>query len=289
MPSAIARRTDSTVDNFVDAPDSDSEAEEMFIGGCQPQEDPGFWILDGGPIFSGGCANYSIDGGYGGSACTSTQGPTGPAGGGGAGGPGGIPGGEPCSGPLASVILTCNPAPPPPGYEECIAAALREVIASGEVPANAPNDGYGTVVQGQVIASPQFPALVGTRNAQIAPGDLGNLNGNPGILVRVRPGGPGQPPLNSTAFGRYQINAPTARDFGFTDFSPAGQDAAATTLMQNNGMLAAALAGNFAQAMQLGGRTWASLPGSGYGQPTMTMWQAETVFQNAVQTLPQCQ
>jgi len=35
-------------------------------------------------------------------------------------------------------------------------------------------------------------------------------------------------------------------------------------------------------------RTWASLPGSPYGQPTMTMDQAHDTFEDALNSLPEC-
>src|SRR4051794_27392347 len=55
------------------------------------------------------------------------------------------------------------------------------------------------------------------------------------------------------ALGRYQILIDTAKSYGFTDFSPAGQDAAANVLMERRGMVKAALQGNIAQAIRNGG------------------------------------
>jgi hypothetical protein len=157
----------------------------------------------------------------------------------------------------------------------CVSSALRSVIARGEGTGGQPGGGYGTLVRGTVIRTPaQFRNLIGTRNAQIA--NPGALTGHPNILVQVQPG------LNSTAFGRYQIIAGTARANGFNDFSPAGQDAAANTLMQGRGMINLALAGNIQQAIRAGGSIWASLPGSPYGQPTISMNTALTTYNQAV-------
>jgi hypothetical protein len=73
---------------------------------------------------------------------------------------------------------------------------------------------------------------------------------------------------------------------------PPGQDAAGATIMNSQGMVAAAMQGGFAgfqQAMWDGNTRWASLPDSPYGQPTMTMQGAYQTYQNALATLPDCQ
>ena len=120
----------------------------------------------------------------------------------------------------------------------CLGAALREVVASGETPGE-PNNGYGTVVHGQVIAAPdQFADLIGTTNAHIE--DPGALTGHPNILVQVRPG------LRSTAFGRYQIIHGSAQ--GMTDFSASGQDAYANGQLRRRGVMTAARNGDFSGA-----------------------------------------
>jgi muramidase (phage lysozyme) len=152
--------------------------------------------------------------------------------------------------------------------------ALRNVVAAGETPGE-PNNGYGTVVKGTVISAPASTGIKpGTRNAQIA--DPSSLTGHPNILVQVGPG------LRSTAFGRYQIINGTAKSNGFNDFSPTGQDAAADTLMDKRGMTSAAMNGNIQQAIQNGGREWASLPGSPYGQPTQSMDAALQTYGSSI-------
>jgi len=160
---------------------------------------------------------------------------------------------------------------PPVANGACVAQGLRSVIARGEGTYRRPNGGYGTVALGKVIKAPaQFADLIGTINAQIA--NPADLTGHPNILVQVRPG------LTSTAFGRYQILAGTAAGLHLNDFSPAGQDAAADTLMRRRNMIAPALAGSLEQAIRNGGLEWASLPGSPYGQPTISMATALSAF-----------
>jgi len=178
--------------------------------------------------------------------------------------------------------------PPPPGYEDCIMAALREVIANAEG-TNGPN-GYGLLVYGTVLPDRRTPAtfsnLAGMRFTPASPfviANPGNLTGHPGIFVDTG-SGPSQP---SSAFGRYQITWTTAQRFGFTNFSPAGQDAAANTIMQRVGMVNPAMAGNLGQAMRNGNSTWTSLPGG--SQQRMNIPTATSIFRNAMSTLPECQ
>lgn len=89
----------------------------------------------------------------------------------------------------------------------------------------------------------------------------------------------------STAAGRYQIIKPTwlraRKALGLMDFSPDSQDAAAVWLIAQRGGLEAVQAGKFAQAMQAVRREWASLPGSGWGQPEQRMERLAAVYQQA--------
>jgi RHS repeat-associated protein len=171
---------------------------------------------------------------------------------------------------------------PPPGYKQCVTKALQEVIAHGEGMDNEPNSGYGTVVQGTVVgAPPAFSPLIGAKNVVIM--DPEQLPRHPNILVHVNGS------LYSTAFGRYQITAGTAAEFGITNFSPAGQDAGAAAIMEYQDMITPAMNGNFQQSMWNGNTRWASLPDSPYGQPTMSLTSAHRVFVNALFTLPDCQ
>lgn len=79
----------------------------------------------------------------------------------------------------------------------------------------------------------------------------------------------------STAAGAYQFLYSTwqqlAAQYNLPDFSPASQDIGAVALIKQNGALADVLAGRIASAIGKCNRTWASLAGSPYGQPTLTM------------------
>jgi lysozyme len=55
------------------------------------------------------------------------------------------------------------------------------------------------------------------------------------------------------------------------DFSPTSQDRAALELIREAGALDDVMQGRFGQAVHKVRRTWASLPGAGYGQPERTM------------------
>jgi muramidase (phage lysozyme) len=89
--------------------------------------------------------------------------------------------------------------------------------------------------------------------------------------------------VTSTAAGAYQFLIGTwndcKRQLGLTDFSPASQDAAAVYLLKRRGALADVRAGRFDAAIRKTAREWASLPGSPYGQPTITMARAEDLFE----------
>jgi muramidase (phage lysozyme) len=94
------------------------------------------------------------------------------------------------------------------------------------------------------------------------------------------------PPLHSTAAGRYQVLYRFWRIYeaklGLTDFSPASQDAVALRQAKECGALAHLEQNNLAQAITSAGRIWASLPGSPYGQPTHTMEAAMALFHGSL-------
>ncbi|WP_232435877.1 glycoside hydrolase family 104 protein [Burkholderia ubonensis] len=88
--------------------------------------------------------------------------------------------------------------------------------------------------------------------------------------------------LTSTAAGAYQILYRTWLEakaaLGLTDFSPASQDAAAVWLIKRRGALADVQAGRFDAAIRKCNKEWASLPGSPYGQPTLTLARAHSLL-----------
>ncbi|MEW6339602.1 MAG: glycoside hydrolase family 104 protein [Pseudomonadota bacterium] len=89
----------------------------------------------------------------------------------------------------------------------------------------------------------------------------------------------------STAAGAYQFLYSTwqqlAAQYGLTDFSPASQDIGAVALIKQQGALADVMAGRIATAIRKCNRIWASLAGSPYGQPTLTMADDLANFVNA--------
>jgi lysozyme len=88
--------------------------------------------------------------------------------------------------------------------------------------------------------------------------------------------------ITSTAAGAYQFLTGTwdemAAKYDLVDFSPASQDVAAVGLIKRRGALADVLAGRFRAAIDKCNREWASLPGSPYGQPTLSYERAQSVL-----------
>lgn len=102
-----------------------------------------------------------------------------------------------------------------------------------------------------------------------------SLKDHPRILVK-------KSGYTSTAAGAYQALASTwdetARIMSLADFSPANQDLFAIGRLAARGALADVVAGNFAAAVTKAAKEWASLPGSPYGQPTITLATAKSVY-----------
>lgn len=90
----------------------------------------------------------------------------------------------------------------------------------------------------------------------------------PDAMCKAAGFGPG---CKSTAAGRYQIIKPTwervADRLGLLNFSPDSQDRAAVELLRECNALDAVMAGRVELAVSRCRRVWASLPGSGWGQP----------------------
>lgn len=91
--------------------------------------------------------------------------------------------------------------------------------------------------------------------------------------------------ITSTAAGAYQFLSSTwdetARAMGLSDFTPASQDLAAVGRIAARGALDDAKAGRLDAALPKVAREWASMPGSPYGQPTITTAAAWSTFTNA--------
>jgi len=90
----------------------------------------------------------------------------------------------------------------------------------------------------------------------------------------------------STAAGRYQFLDSTWDgiwpNIGATDFSPWNQDRAAVYLINQKGALTDIENGKFENAVNKLNVIWASLPGSPYGQPTKSMQQLKSFYQQSL-------
>lgn len=89
-------------------------------------------------------------------------------------------------------------------------------------------------------------------------------------------------PITSTAAGAYQFLERTwdalVKQYGFPDFTPYSQDLAAIALIKGRKALSDVIAGRFEQAVTKCAKEWASLPGSPYGQPVVTMSRVKQVY-----------
>lgn len=97
--------------------------------------------------------------------------------------------------------------------------------------------------------------------------------------------------ITSTAAGAYQFLSSTwdetASVMGLKDFSPASQDRGAVGRIAARGALDDAKAGRFDVAMKKIAWEWASMPGSPYGQPVISLGAARQAFASAGGTLNQ--
>ena len=141
--------------------------------------------------------------------------------------------------------------------------AFLEVIRTGE--GTLGSDGYRTHFGGSLFSS---------------------FADHPRKVIRAKSGGK---PLHSSAAGAYQFLSKTwdglVKQYGFSDFSPASQDEAAVALIAGRGALEDILAGRFEEATKKCAKEWASLPGSPYGQPTLSAARAQSIYTNALSRL----
>ena len=87
----------------------------------------------------------------------------------------------------------------------------------------------------------------------------------------------------STAAGAYQFLARTwdglCQQYPFPDFAPKCQDMGAVALIAGRGALQDVIDGRLDAAIAKCGREWASLPGSPYGQPVLSMARCRAVYE----------
>lgn len=90
---------------------------------------------------------------------------------------------------------------------------------------------------------------------------------------------------SSSAAGAYQFIVSswdeTKRIMNLPDFSPRSQDLAAVGRLAARGALDDVKAGRFETAIKKIAREWASLPGSPYGQPTISWETAKSIYAQA--------
>jgi lysozyme len=120
--------------------------------------------------------------------------------------------------------------------------AFLDTLAYAEGTANYPNNGYTTMFTGKQFSGYRDHP----RKIQVS----------------------GK--YRSDAAGRYQFLSTTWDGLGLSDFSPSNQDIGALKLLAPH-VLSAIDKGDFATAFHGARKTWASLPGAGYGQPEKNM------------------
>lgn len=112
------------------------------------------------------------------------------------------------------------------------------------------------------------------------PGTADDFADHPRQLITRKLGGK---PISSTAAGAYQFLSKTwdglVRQYGFADFTPANQDLGAVALILGRKALDDVIAGRFDAAVAKCNREWASLPGSPYGQPVVTLARARQEYE----------
>ena len=176
-----------------------------------------------------------------------------------------------------------------PYSRACVLAGLRGMVRDTEGMNLLPDGGYGSFLAGgKVIANPRnldgIRLTMNSSDARIA--DPAALPGHPHVDIGYRKG---QEYKRSDAFGAYQILGATARDRRYTDFSHAGQDAAANDLIENRRhMLAPAMQGDWTTVFRRGSPEWASLPGDHYRQGAKSPDEALAAYNRAIQSAPEC-
>lgn len=112
------------------------------------------------------------------------------------------------------------------------------------------------------------------------PGTADDFADHPRRAITRKLGGT---PITSTAAGAYQFLSKTwdglVKQYGFADFSPRNQDLGAVALIAGRKALDDVIAGRFEDAVRKCNREWASLPGSPYGQPVVTMARARQEYE----------
>jgi muramidase (phage lysozyme) len=86
--------------------------------------------------------------------------------------------------------------------------------------------------------------------------------------------------ITSTAAGAYQFLYRTWSELNLPDFSPENQDRGAILLIKRRKAYDDVVAGRLEDAIRKCNKEWASLPGSPYGQPVITMDRCKFIYEN---------
>ena len=156
-------------------------------------------------------------------------------------------------------------------------AMLRLSLMRGLDPALLKNSNLKAFLK--VIRTGEGTADAGGYNRLFGGGSFASFADHPRqVVCKTYAGGR----LCSSAAGAYQAIASTwdetKRIMGLADFSPGNQDLFALGRIAARGALDDVLAGRFESALSKVAREWASMPGSPYGQPTITLSKANAIY-----------
>jgi len=121
-----------------------------------------------------------------------------------------------------------------------------------------------------------YNVLVGSTAAH--PHLIDDYSKHPHVLVELPNLG-----IKSSAFGRYQFIYRTWEGLHLPDITPANQDRGCIELIRQCKALPHVIAGDVRNAFHMCAKTWASLPGAGYGQHENKMEALADAYFDALQ------
>jgi len=155
-----------------------------------------------------------------------------------------------------------------------ITGGFMKVSAMSNVPRSA-LDNANVKAFLRVIRSGEGTADQGGYNRLFGGGTFSSFADHPRQVIK-------KSGYTSSAAGAYQFITSswdeTKRVMGLVDFSPTSQDFAAIGRIAARGALDDVIAGRFDTALGKVAREWASMPGSPYGQPVISLATARNVY-----------
>jgi muramidase (phage lysozyme) len=155
-----------------------------------------------------------------------------------------------------------------------ITGGYMKVSAMSNVPRSA-LDNANVKAFLRVIRSGEGTADQGGYNRLFGGGTFSSFADHPRQIIK-------KSGYTSSAAGAYQFITSswdeTKRVMGLVDFSPTSQDFAAIGRIAARGALDDVIAGRFDTALGKVAREWASMPGSPYGQPVISLQTARSVY-----------